>query len=135
MPGLTVTSATIIGVSSQPSIVDQTTLINTSPISATFTAAIQNSVTNTVGTSWSETFGFSFDQTFKYEVGFLGTGGGGETKFGFSAQFGSGGSQSTAIQVGSTSSVAVVLPPNQSAVTVLTATRSVLKARKHTPHL
>ncbi|KAL5484306.1 hypothetical protein EMCRGX_G020780 [Ephydatia muelleri] len=126
---LTVTSATIIGVSSQPSIVDQKTLTNNSPYSATFNAAIQDSVTNTVGTSWSQTFGISFEQTFKYEVGFLGTGGGGETKFGFSAQFGSGGSQSTAIMVGSSSSVSVVLGPKQAVEAVLTATRSVMKAR------
>eukprot|EP00731_Ephydatia_muelleri_P024438 Em0016g709a len=106
---LTVTSATIIGVSSQPSIVDQKTLTNNSPYSATFNAAIQDSVTNTVG--------------------FLGTGGGGETKFGFSAQFGSGGSQSTAIMVGSSSSVSVVLGPKQAVEAVLTATRSVMKAR------
>eukprot|EP00731_Ephydatia_muelleri_P024440 Em0016g711a len=126
---LTVTSATIIGVSSQPSIVDQKTLTNNSPYSATFNAAIQDSVTSTVETSWSQTFGINFEQTFKYEVGFLGTGGGGETKFGFNAQFGSGGSQSTAITVGSSSSVEVVLGPKQAVEAVLTATRSVMKAR------
>ena len=86
-------------------------------------------MTNTVETSWSQTFGFSFEQTFAYEVGFLGTVGGGETKFGFSAQFGSGGSHSTAVQVGSSSSVEVELKPKQAVKAVLTATRSVLKAR------
>ena len=126
---LTVTSATITGVTSQPSIVAQKSLINNSPYNANFNAAIQDSVTNTVDTTWSQTFGFNFEQTFKYEVGFLGTGGGGETKFGFSAQFGSGGSQSTAVQVGSSSSVGVQLGPNQAVEAILTATRSVLKAR------
>ena len=126
---LTVTSSSILEVSSQPSIVAQKSFVNNSPYNAKFNTAIQDSVTNTVETSWSQTFGFSFEQTFKYEVGFLGTGGGGETKFGFNAQFGSGGSQSTAIQVGSSSSVDVELGPKQAVEAILTATRSVLKAR------
>ena len=126
---LTVNSATIVGVSSQPSIVDQTTFCNNSPISGTFNAAIQNSVTNTIEESWSKTYGISFDQTISYEVGFMGTKGGGETKFGFSAQFGSGGSRSTAMSVGSSNSVTIELGPNQAIEAVLSATRSVLKAR------
>ena len=126
---LTVTSATITGVTSKPSIIAQKSLVNDSPVKATFNTAIQESVTDTVETSWSETFGISFEQMFKYEVGFLGAGGGGETKFGFSAQFGRGASKSTAVQVGSSSSVEVELEPNKEVSAVLTATRSVLNAR------
>ena len=79
-------------------------------------------MTDTVETSWSQTFGISFEQTFKYEVGLLGTGGGGgETKFGFSAEFGSWVTKSTAVQVGSSSSVEVELKPKQAVKAKLTA--------------
>ena len=126
---LTATSATITGVVSTPSIIAEKSLVNSSPVKATFNTAIQESVTDTVETSWSQTFGISFEQMFKYEVGFLGTKGGGETKFGFSAQFGSGVTKSTSVQVGSSSSVEVELKPKQAVKAKLTATRSALKAR------
>ena len=126
---LTVTSATITGVTSQSSIVAQKSFVNDSPYNANFNAAIQESVTNTVGTTWSQTFGFNFEQTFRYEVGYSGIKLGGETKYGFSAQFGSGSSHSTAVQIGSSSSVEVQLGPKQTVEAILIATRSVLKAR------
>ena len=129
---LTVTSATITGVTSQPSIVAQKSFVNDSPYNAKFNTAIQESETNTVGTTWSQTFGLNFEQTFmiRYEVCYCSEIGlGGETKFGFSAQFGSGSSHSTAAQIGSSSSVEVQLGPKQTVEAILMATRSVLKAR------
>eukprot|EP00731_Ephydatia_muelleri_P035069 Em0094g19a len=108
---LTVTSATIIGVTSQLTNVHHETMSNNSPvISAKYITTLQNSVTNTVETSWSQTFGISFEQSFTYK-------------------FGSGSSHSTAITVGSSSSVEVELRPKQAVKAVMTATRSFLKAR------
>ena len=125
---LTVNNATIVGVSSQSTIIDGNSFCNISPISATFNVPIQNSFTNTYEDSWI-TDGISFDQTISYEVGFMGTKGGRETKFGFSAQFGSGGSRSTEVMVGLASSFTVELGPNQAFEAVHTVTRSELKAR------
>lgn len=126
---LNVESASITGVTSQPTIVSQKTFINSSPKTAIFNAALSYSVANTAGTTWSNTYGTTFEQSFHYEIGFLGTGGGGSTTFGFSAQFGRGGENSQTVTLGSSDGVQVELAPNESVVAVLTASRGVLKAR------
>ena len=66
-----------------------------------FNTAIQDSVNNTFETSWNQSFGFSFEQILTHKVRGLGEKAGDEREFGFSAEYGRGGSQSAAaINVG-----------------------------------
>ena len=102
---------------------------NYSSKSGKFDVSISDSATNTVTNTWQTGGTLTFEQKITYEVGFLGTGGGGETSFGFSQSWGEGGSKSTSQTFGSSSGVMVTLEPHQSVKSVLSATRGVMKIR------
>lgn len=133
---LTAQSAEILEITSEPTILKTQTFKNSSDHKATFDVNISESVSQTVSTSWSTSGSITVKQAFKYEVGFLGTGGGGETSFSFQASWGKGGSESKTVTVGSSAGVKVDLDPGQAVVAQLSASRGVMKIRiRYNAHL
>lgn len=126
---LIVKGAEILGVSSEPVIVSTQTFTNSSTKTATYNAAIQDQVTNTVEHTWSSTDAIEISQSFTYEVGFLGTGAGGETSMSYSHEWGESKTESESITVGSTSGVEVTLEPGESVTAQLVASRGTMKVR------
>lgn len=126
---LVVQDAKITGITSEPVVVATKTFTNQSSKKATFDASISDQVSNTTESNWSTTNTIEVGQKITYNVGFLGTGGGGETSMSYSHQWGEGGSESKSITVGSTSGVSVELNPGESIEAQLTASRGVLKVR------
>ena len=70
-------------------------------------------MTNSVSDTWNNVSALSVKQKIKYEIGFLGTGGGGETGITYSKSWGEGGSKSEAVTIGSESSVSIPIPPKK----------------------
>ncbi len=126
---LVVDSASITGITSQPTIVAKQVFSNTSKIPGNFNVGISQQVTNQVDNTWSQTNTIKVQQTFKYNVSFLGTGGGGETSIGYEHAWGQSKTESLAVTVGTTSGVSVTLQPGQSVTAQLTASRGVMKVR------
>lgn len=126
---LVVQSATVVGVTSEPVIVATKTFTNNSSKKASFDAAISDQVNNTTESNWSQTDTIEVGQKITYEVGFLGSGGGGETSMSYSHAWGQGGSESRSITVGSSAGVKVDLDPGESVEAQLTASRGVMKVR------
>jgi hypothetical protein len=126
---LVVQDAKITGITSQPVVVATRTFTNQSSKKAVFDASISDQVSNTTESNWSETNTIEVTQTFKYNVSFLGAGGGGETSMSYSHEWGKGGSESTSVTVGSSSGVSVELNPGESIEAQLTASRGVMKVR------
>lgn len=126
---LWVESAVITGITTEPVTVANKTFTNNSTRKATFNASISDQVENTVESNWSETDSIEVAQKITYECSFLGDGGGGETSISYSHSWGTGGSESKTVTVGSTSEVSVELDPHESVEAVLTANRGVMKIR------
>lgn len=126
---LTVASATITGITSQPVIVAQQTFKNNSNKQGTFNVGISDTVTDTVESNWSTTNSIDVTQTVEYGISFLGTGGGGSTSISYSRTWGQGGSNSQSVAVGASQGVTVVLDPGESVLAQLTASRGVMKVR------
>ena len=126
---LTLDSATITGMSSEPVIVATKTLTNNSSVPADFDANISESVSNTSTSTWSQTNTIEVGQKFTYDVKFLGSGGGGETSFSYSHSWGESKTESKQVSVGSSSGVKVRLEPKQSVIAKLIASRGVLNVR------
>eukprot|EP00171_Calliarthron_tuberculosum_P022229 IDg22229t1 len=124
---VTPVSSRILSISSEPTIVKNTTFENNSNVVGTFNVGISESVRNTVSTNWSTGGKLTIGQSFKYEVGFLGTGGGGETSMSFESSWGKGGNESTNVTVGSSSGVTVELQPGQKVSSKLNASRGTMK--------
>ncbi len=127
---LTVQSAKILSVKSK-SPISKTQIFknNSKKKDATFNVGISESVNNTASSSWNTGGVLSIGQMFKYEVGFLGTGGGGETSISYSQSWGVGGDRSKSITIGSNSEVTVMLGPGEGVQAILTASRSVMKVQ------
>lgn len=81
---LSAVSAKILEVTSEPVIISTKTFTNNSSKPATFNASISDQVENTVESNWSESSTVTAEQSIHYEIGFLGTGGGGETSLSYS---------------------------------------------------
>lgn len=126
---LDVKEARILGLTSQPVIIKKQTFKNNSSKEADFDVSIVDQVSQTTETNWSQTNTIEVSQKFTYQVGFLGTGGGGETSFTYQHSWGQGGSEGTTVTVGSTQGVKVTLKPGESVEARLTASRGVLKVR------
>jgi hypothetical protein len=126
---LVVDSATITGITSEPTIISTKTFTNDSTVTATFNAGISDQVSDTTESTWSETNTISVEQSFSYNVAFLGAGGGGETSMSYSHEWGQGGSQTKSVTVGSDAGVSVSLKPGESVDAQLTASRGVMKVR------
>lgn len=122
-------SAEIIGITSEPVILKTQTLKNSSSQTATLTAQITDTVQQTTKSTWSTTNTVEVSQSIKYEIGFLGTGGGGETSSSYSREWGKGGENSQSISVGSSSGLSVELEPNETVIAELSASRGVMKIR------
>jgi hypothetical protein len=122
-------SATITGISSNPTIVATQSFKNTSKIPGTFTAEVTQQVTNTTETNWSQTNTIDVSQTIEYGISFLGSGGGGSTSFSYSYAWGQGGSKSESVLLGSSQGISVELQPGQSVKAELTASRGTMKIR------
>jgi hypothetical protein len=126
---LVVESATIVGITSEPTIVAQQTFSNNSNVKGTFNVGISQQVANTSSSSWSETNTITVGQKFTYKVEFLGTGGGGETSLSYAHSWGETTGESTTITVGTQSGVSVPLDPGQAVQAQLTASRGTMKVR------
>lgn len=130
------TSGEILEVTSNPVALATKTLENDSSFEGEFSSDLSESVSNTVTTSWNMQHTVSVNQKIKYSIGFLGTGGGGETDFGYSLSWGEGGEKSKSITIGSSSGVKVNLKPHQAVVATLTANQGVMKVRiRYKAHL
>lgn len=127
---LTVKSAQILEITSQPTVLIRDDLVNESEwFPGTFHSHLTQEVSNTVETNWNSTHGVEFTQTISYEVGFLGTGGGGESSFSYNYQWGQGGSESKSYTMGSSQGVTVELPPLAAVEAVLSASRGTMRVR------
>ena len=127
---LVVQSATITEITSNPQIVKSATFRNNSSKTAQFNVAVSDQVSNTVETNWSETSTIDVSQSISYSVGVEGVASvGGETTISFSQSFGTGGSKSETVTVGSEQGVSVELAPGESVVAQLSASRGVMKVR------
>jgi hypothetical protein len=120
-------SAKIVEVTSTPSIIATNTLSNDSNIEASFNAAIVQTMSNSTESSWSMEDSITVSQKFKYDVSFLGSGGGGETGFEYSHSWGQGGSETQDVVVGSSAGVTVSIPPGKSYDVHLTASKGTMK--------
>ena len=126
---ITCASAEIVSFEANPIIVKQQTFTNESSHTGEFTVSISDSVTQSTTTSWETGGDFTVGQTFKYEIGFLGTGGGGETSMSYTQSWGKGGSETKAVTIGSTAGVTVTLEPGESVIASLSASRGVMTVK------
>lgn len=126
---LVVQSATLTGITSQPVIVATKTFSNQSSVKATYNAGITDQVANTTSSNWSTTDSITVGQKISYKATFPGGEVGGETSLSYTHGWGQGGSESTAITVGSQTGVSVTLDPGESVEAQLTASRGVMKVR------
>lgn len=121
-----IVSATILGVTSEPTIVASQVFQNSSSVPAEFNCGITQEVTVTTETNWSNTSTVEVGQTISYDISFLGSGAGGETSLSYSEEWQKGGSESESVTLGTSSGVAVTLQPGQSVDSELTASRGKL---------
>src|SRR6218665_3277641 len=123
--------AQILDITSKPTILASKTLKNESNHTATFTKSISEQVTDSVSTQWSNSSKISYEQSIHYEVSFMGTGGGGEIKFGFEQDWSKSdtASRPKSTTVGTESGVSVELKPGESAVVELSASSEALRVR------
>jgi hypothetical protein len=126
---LVVESATITGITSEPTIVASQVFSNDSSVKGTFNVGISQQVADTTSNTWSKTDTITVGQKFTYKVSFLGTGGGGETSLSYAHTWGESKTETLAVTVGTTSGVSVTLDPGQSVTAQLTASRGVMKVR------
>ena len=102
---------------------------NDSSLPATYTSNLSVSKTNSSTTSWSDSNSFTFSQSIKYQIGFLGTGGGGSTGLSYNHTWGEGGSETASTTIGTTSGVTVTLQPKQNITATLSATQGTMRVR------
>ncbi|MBC7584241.1 MULTISPECIES: hypothetical protein [unclassified Tardiphaga] len=126
---LTVASATVTGITSDPVIVAQNVLRNDSKVPGTFSASASESVSDTTSNTWSSSDSIQVSEKFSYEVSFLGTGGKGETSLAYTHSWGESKTESKQVTVGSTQGVTVTLAPGQAVNAQITASRGVMKVR------
>lgn len=126
---LDVASVTITGITSEPVIVAQQNFKNSSSVAATFNCGISQSVANTSSSTWTQTNTQTFSQKITYKIGLPGAGGGGETSWTYAQALGESTTETKTVTVGTTSGVVITLQPGQSAISVLSASRGVMKVR------
>jgi hypothetical protein len=119
--------STILSLESQPTIVMTQYFENNSSNPASFTAAIKQSVANTVTTTWENSQEFSIGETIKYAMNIEVFSVGGSTSFSFTGRYGESNSKSETVTVGSESGVKIELEPNQNVIAELYATRGTMK--------
>lgn len=124
-----VKSASIVGVTSTPTIIATKDFSNNSKVAGTFNADISQHVSNTVESNWSSTGQLAVNQTVSYGIKLLGTGVGGETSLNYTEGWGKGGSTTLQTTVGSTDGLSVSLQPGQAVIGKLTASKGTLLIR------
>lgn len=111
---MSVQSATVVSVTSRPTILASTTFDNSTGTSpANFHADLTQDVTITAETNWSNTSTLEIGQSVTYGVSFLGSGAQGETSLSFSQSWGQGGSDSKSVTLGTSAGVDVTVLPGQ----------------------
>jgi hypothetical protein len=126
---LKATKAEILGISSKPATVKTATFRNDSSVGGKFHVKITEEVSHTVSNTWSSTNSFSLEQSISYEVGFLGTGAGGETSMSYTHTWGQSKTESQTITLGSETGVEVWLDPGQAVKATLVATRGTMEVK------
>ena len=126
---MSITSAEILGITSEPVILKTQEFDNSSSVEATFNVSISDSVSQTATSTWSTGGTFTIGQSISYNIGFLGSSVGGETSLSYSQSWGIGGSESKTVTIGSNSGMQVTLKPGQKVIAELTASRGVMKVR------
>ncbi|MGW0394397.1 hypothetical protein ACWDYJ_26620 [Streptomyces sp. NPDC003042] len=127
---LQASKAEILGISSNPEIVKTDTLRNNSEtVGGEFHANITQQVANSVSNTWSSTNSIKTEQKISYEIGFLGSGGGGETSISYTHEWGESKTETQTVTLGSESGVKVWLEPGQAVVAKLVATRGTMNVR------
>ncbi len=126
---LVVKSATILGITSEPQIVNSQKFSNNSSIKGNFNVAITQQVSNSSQSSWSSSDKISVGQKISYSIGFLGEGVKGETSLNYEHSWGQGGSETKSVTIGTSSGVSVTLEPGESILAELSASRGVMKVR------
>jgi hypothetical protein len=126
---LVVQSASILGITSEPQIVNTQKFSNNSSVKGNFNVAITQQVNNTSQSSWSSSDKISVGQKISYSIGFLGEGVKGETSLNYEHSWGKGGSESKSVTIGTSSGVSVSLDPGESILAELSASRGVMKVR------
>lgn len=125
---LVVSSAQVLGVSSQPVIVKTQEFANNSSKKATFNVAVSESVEDTVTSSWNTGGTLSISQSISVGVDFIVKGTVKDT-LSYSQDWNVGGSKSKTVTVGSESGASIELKPGQAIEAKLSASRGVLKVR------
>jgi hypothetical protein len=123
---LSVQSATVREITSQPQIIATQTFSNNSSLPAHYNCGVTMDVATTTETNWSTTVSYDVTQTVSYEMSFLGAGVSGETSFSFSQEFGQGGSQSTSVTLGQSAGLDVNLDPGQSVIAELSVSQGTM---------
>jgi len=123
------TKAEIISVTSESVMLKQQRFVNNSSVTATYNVAISDTVTNTSATNWDMGGQLTAEQKITYQVGVLGTSGGGETTMSYSDMWGTTESLSEQVTFGSSSSVTVTLDPGQSVIATLSASKGLMNIR------
>ncbi|KAF2515957.1 follicular epithelium yolk protein subunit [Flavobacterium foetidum] len=126
---LVVQSATILGITSEPQIINTQKFSNNSSVKGNFNVAITQQVNNTSQSNWSSSNKISVGQKVSYNIGFLGVGVKGETSMSYERTWGEGGSVSKSVTIGTSSGVSVALDPGESILAELSASRGVMKVR------
>lgn len=126
---LVVQSAKILGITSEPQIVNTQKFSNNSSKKGNFNVAITQQVNNTSQSSWSSSDKIAVGQKISYNIGFLGIGVKGETSLNYEHTWGQGGSESKSVTIGTSSGVSVSLEPGESILAELSASRGVMKVR------
>lgn len=126
---LVVQSARILGITSEPQIINTQKFSNNSSVKGNFNVAITQQVNNTSQSSWNSSDKISVGQKISYSIGFLGTGVKGESSLNYEHSWGQGGSESKSVTIGTSSGVSVSLDPGESVLAELSASRGVMKVR------
>ncbi|MBB1584996.1 follicular epithelium yolk protein subunit, partial [Serratia sp. OS31] len=103
---------------------------NTEKKIPTFNVSISESLSNSISSKWSTGGSFKVGQKFTYGVSF-GVEGKGETSIEYTQNWGIEGTKTKTFTIGSTSGVSVPLEPGESVISVLKASRGVMKVRIH----
>ncbi|XP_026754524.2 spherulin-2A [Galleria mellonella] len=119
--------ASILQVSSKPSIILTQHFRNNSTQPATFKAQIQQQVQNTVTSTWEKGGELTVGQEIEYGFDIKVVSVGGKTSFSYTSRWGESVSKSETVTVGSESGVEITLEPGQAIIAELLATRGTME--------
>lgn len=126
---LTVQSAEILSITSEPTIVKSQDFINRSSKSASYSVSISEEVTNTLTSSWRMETSLSEGLEISVSASFAGNGASATTSLSSTQTYGKEHSKSETVTLGSTAGVSIDLEPNEAVRAELTASRGKMKVR------